>query len=424
MKDHPAAASGAKREKLHVLPYDLVPFQEMTEAYVRVAEFGAKKYTEYWESECQGLSNVSDVVKIEISLPEKCAKIATTLQNVRVRSRNESHVQSVYARSVPESEPSRFSEQVNAADVMKNASNQRMLTITLDKRQILGSTTEKTKITGSSNFVTEQTTRFLESAINEQNFSHILEILESRNKSILNTEIEGAPSANPLLIFTLTTITGLVFSEEFFAHDATTVSDFWATISRALKKHSLIYGNDVRVSRTGCWNWSKGLSRVQILGSLLRHTFAYLRGEETDKDSGLSHTDHILWNAVALAHNVRWNLEDGRRVEPLRGYKLPADDATYLDHVNADGTVTKVRIDPDEPLLTQVRAAIEAESDPGASLAGLLAYARSKRDSGRLEKDALQGVLQGFGLKTLADAYPDQVRPLFAAIQAAERHDQ
>lgn len=218
MKDHPAAASGAKREKLHVLPYDLVPFQEMTEAYVRVAEFGAKKY-----------------------------------------------------------EP---------------------------------------------------------------------------------------------------------------------------------------------------WNWSKGLSRVQILGSLLRHTFAYLRGEETDKDSGLSHTDHILWNAVALTHNVRWNLEDGRRVEPLRGYKLPADDATYLDHVNADGSVTKVRIDPDEPLLAQVRAAIEAESDPGASLAGLQAYARSKLPSGRLEKDALQGVLQGFGLKTLADACPDQVRPLFAAIQAAERHDQ
>ena len=168
MKDHPAAASGAKREKLHVLPYDLVPFQEMTEAYVRVAEFGAKKY-----------------------------------------------------------EP---------------------------------------------------------------------------------------------------------------------------------------------------WNWSKGLSRVQILGSLLRHTFAYLRGEETDKDSGLSHTDHILWNAAALAHNVRWNLEDGRRVEPLRDYKMPVEDTAYLDHVNADGTVTKVRIDPNEPLLAQVRAANEAESDPGASLDGVMVH--------------------------------------------------
>ena len=72
------------------------------------------------------------------------------------------------------------------------------------------------------------------------------------------------------------------------------------------------------------WNWSKGLSRVQLLGSLLRHTFAYLRGEERDsgpKGSGLLHTDHILWNAVALCHNVHWNLEDGRRAEPPRAYK-------------------------------------------------------------------------------------------------------
>jgi hypothetical protein len=69
------------------------------------------------------------------------------------------------------------------------------------------------------------------------------------------------------------------------------------------------------------WNWSKGLPRVQILGSLLRHTFAYLRGEERDKDSGLLHSDHILWNAVALCHNIRWGLEDGRRTEPPRQYK-------------------------------------------------------------------------------------------------------
>ncbi len=69
------------------------------------------------------------------------------------------------------------------------------------------------------------------------------------------------------------------------------------------------------------WNWSKGLSRVQLLGSLLRHAFAYLRGEDRDKKSGLLHTDHILWNAVTLSHNVAWNLEDGRRREPPRAYK-------------------------------------------------------------------------------------------------------
>jgi hypothetical protein len=69
------------------------------------------------------------------------------------------------------------------------------------------------------------------------------------------------------------------------------------------------------------WNWSKGLSRVQLLGSLLRHAFAYLRGEDRDTDSGLLHTDHILWNAVALSHNTHWDLEDGRRGEPPRVYK-------------------------------------------------------------------------------------------------------
>ena len=68
------------------------------------------------------------------------------------------------------------------------------------------------------------------------------------------------------------------------------------------------------------WNWSAGLPRVQLIGSLLRHTFAYLRGEDRDKDSGLLHTDHILWNAAVLVHNVHWNLEDGRRVEPRRAY--------------------------------------------------------------------------------------------------------
>ena len=81
-------------------------------------------------------------------------------------------------------------------------------------------------------------------------------------------------------------------------------------------------------TKYAAWNWSKGLSRVQILGSLLRHTFAYLRGEERDsgpKGSGLLHTDHILWNAAALVHNVHWDLADGRRVEPPREYKTKGE---------------------------------------------------------------------------------------------------
>lgn len=89
----------------------------------------------------------------------------------------------------------------------------------------------------------------------------------------------------------------------------------------------------VRVAEHGAkkyapWNFTLGIPRVQILGSLLRHAFAYLRGEEFDdgpKGSGLRHTDHILWNAVALCHNVHWNLADGRRCEPPRNYKKRPD---------------------------------------------------------------------------------------------------
>ena len=77
----------------------------------------------------------------------------------------------------------------------------------------------------------------------------------------------------------------------------------------------------VRVAEFGAkkydpWNWAKGLSRVQLTGSLLRHTFAYLRGEDRDRETGLLHTDHILWNATALVHNVAHDGPDERRPDP------------------------------------------------------------------------------------------------------------
>lgn len=89
----------------------------------------------------------------------------------------------------------------------------------------------------------------------------------------------------------------------------------------------------VRVAEFGAkkyepWNWTKGLSRIQLCCSLLRHVFAYIRGQDHDPESGLMHTDHILWNAAALSHNVHWDLEDGRRGEPVRDYILNPNSST------------------------------------------------------------------------------------------------
>lgn len=49
-------------------------------------------------------------------------------------------------------------------------------------------------------------------------------------------------------------------------------------------------------------NWKKGLSKKEILESMLRHIFALLRGEEIDPESGLPHIGHIGCNQMFYAY--------------------------------------------------------------------------------------------------------------------------
>lgn len=42
------------------------------------------------------------------------------------------------------------------------------------------------------------------------------------------------------------------------------------------------------------WNWSKGIHYSRLISAALRHTFAFLRGEDTDPESGLPHLAHAL----------------------------------------------------------------------------------------------------------------------------------
>lgn len=41
-------------------------------------------------------------------------------------------------------------------------------------------------------------------------------------------------------------------------------------------------------------NWRKGLSKSRLIAAALRHLFAYLRGEDKDSESGLSHVAHAM----------------------------------------------------------------------------------------------------------------------------------
>lgn len=49
-------------------------------------------------------------------------------------------------------------------------------------------------------------------------------------------------------------------------------------------------------------NWEKGLAYSRAIGAILRHTWAYLRGETNDPETGLSHMAHVLCEAMFLVH--------------------------------------------------------------------------------------------------------------------------
>lgn len=53
------------------------------------------------------------------------------------------------------------------------------------------------------------------------------------------------------------------------------------------------------------WNWAKGMPWSKVIGSLLRHTFKFMSGEDLDPESGLPHVDHLLCNAVFLSNYYR-----------------------------------------------------------------------------------------------------------------------
>jgi len=59
-------------------------------------------------------------------------------------------------------------------------------------------------------------------------------------------------------------------------------------------------------------NWRGGISYSRLLGALLRHSFAILRGEYTDSESGLPHVDHIgcCWMFLSWHMKNRKDLND------------------------------------------------------------------------------------------------------------------
>lgn len=52
-------------------------------------------------------------------------------------------------------------------------------------------------------------------------------------------------------------------------------------------------------------NWKKGMPVSQVSESLMRHLYAFLNGEDHDKESGLHHISHVMCNAMFLEYILR-----------------------------------------------------------------------------------------------------------------------
>lgn len=50
----------------------------------------------------------------------------------------------------------------------------------------------------------------------------------------------------------------------------------------------------------GQWNYRKGMPWMKLLGSCVRHLAAFIQGQDTDPESGISHLAHLCYDALML----------------------------------------------------------------------------------------------------------------------------
>jgi hypothetical protein len=66
-------------------------------------------------------------------------------------------------------------------------------------------------------------------------------------------------------------------------------------------------------------NWQKGIDWLLLLGSVLRHTYAFIKGEDKDKESGISHLAHAGANILFLLWYQQHRKEfDNRIKDPVK----------------------------------------------------------------------------------------------------------
>jgi hypothetical protein len=77
--------------------------------------------------------------------------------------------------------------------------------------------------------------------------------------------------------------------------------------------HVMAFG----AKKYGRYNWRAGQAWTKYAASTLRHTFAWIYGEDTDPESGFSHLAHAVCNLIFLMEWQRTGVGEDDRYHPL-----------------------------------------------------------------------------------------------------------
>lgn len=87
--------------------------------------------------------------------------------------------------------------------------------------------------------------------------------------------------------------------------------------SKALEEVAKVYGYGAnKYSRR---NWEKGMNWCRIFGAIMRHAWAWMRGETLDPETGLHHMAHAAFGCLALIeyHHTGAGKDDRNEAEEV-----------------------------------------------------------------------------------------------------------
>ena len=83
----------------------------------------------------------------------------------------------------------------------------------------------------------------------------------------------------------------------------------------ALEELAIIYTFGARKYEDN--NWRKGMLWSRVFGAIMRHLWAFFRGQDLDPESGRPHLAHAAWGCFTLLNYMKTRKEFDDRIKDL-----------------------------------------------------------------------------------------------------------